>query len=265
LSQVKAGLHVLYVRAKDDNAHWGQTIAYPFVAKGKADQPQTNQVEYFSGPDLGYGNGTPIRFAAVDSLISSQNINLTGPKGTSSIAFRARNEGGEWGQTTTITIVKQSNESSSIVYAESFVNQDPGKGLANSIPLTAQPIISNLNDNFSAGGLPLGRHIYYVRAKDDAGNWSLTNMNGFQIVVGIDQFQSTDLVKLWPNPSAGAIQVAGNVDALNIYNQTGQLVKVVDKSLLDKVIDLSNLPKGIYLVKAQLDNQESRTYRLVLE
>ncbi len=64
--------------------------------------------------------------------------------------------------------------------------------------------------------------------------------------------------KLYPNPSTGLvnIEMSGleNVSHINIFNQSGQLIKQLDLSNSFSQIDLSDQGKGVYFV--QFDNEK---------
>lgn len=59
--------------------------------------------------------------------------------------------------------------------------------------------------------------------------------------------------KVYPNPSSDLVSVSSNlpIDRMLLYNALGQIVKENSKSL---TMDVSSLPKGIYILKIESDN-----------
>lgn len=85
----------------------------------------------------------------------------------------------------------------------------------------------------------------------------------------VEDFDVNFLVTIFPNPSSD--QITLNVEeyeglTFNLYNIQGV---VLEKSLLTNnktTIELSNFPKGIYLLAlTKEDNQILKTYRLIKE
>ena len=61
--------------------------------------------------------------------------------------------------------------------------------------------------------------------------------------------------EVYPNPAVNEINISveGNthIDALNIFNQMGQRVLLQQENNLKRTIDISMLPKGIYIIELQ--------------
>lgn len=76
-----------------------------------------------------------------------------------------------------------------------------------------------------------------------------------------------DTFNMAPNPASNFVTInEGNkLDLITIYNKVGQEVKQVRNSeLFNNNIDISSLPKGLYLFKLDFRNQ-SKTYKLIKE
>jgi len=86
------------------------------------------------------------------------------------------------------------------------------------------------------------------------------NMKGF--TTDMDVVSSNDIsVSLFPNPASNnlSIKVSSltNNEKLQIYNLTGRMVKEIELQNLIQQVDISDLPKGIYLVR--LNNSPNLT------
>ncbi|KAB2878633.1 hypothetical protein F9K33_12630, partial [bacterium] len=66
-----------------------------------------------------------------------------------------------------------------ITYVEYFFDSDPGFNNAISIPFSASPTVSITSHSISTAALGGGFHTFYLRAKDQNGNWSVLNSRSF--------------------------------------------------------------------------------------
>jgi hypothetical protein len=84
-------------------------------------------------------------------------------------------------------------------------------------------------------------------------------------VLNTDKFELTDSVSLYPNPSANYFTISGNMSKVEVYSITGQLVATFASQSLDYQYNVSQLNRGIYLVKATDNNNRTKTMRLIKE
>jgi len=89
----------------------------------------------------------------------------------------------------------------------------------------------------------------------------------YDVAIGIENLDANSGLKLFPNPSNGNITIdnAKNEEySVSILNSSGKLVKsLVLNPLSSKNVDLSNLNKGLYIVKFEGKN-EAYTSKLTL-
>ncbi len=77
--------------------------------------------------------------------------------------------------------------------------------------------------------------------------------------------------KISPNPSKGYIKILGedtkNLKSIKVYNVLGSLVKNIKITIVTNqlAVDLSDLSKGLYLVKLNTKNSETTTQKLIIE
>ncbi|MFL0353566.1 spondin domain-containing protein [Xanthomarina sp. GH4-25] len=96
------------------------------------------------------------------------------------------------------------------------------------------------------------------------GNIEITLTN----VLGINHENSSANMKLFPNPSQGYVTITNstNLETIEIYNILGKIVQETPITNTSKVqLDLSNLQKGLYLVKLKNINKNSVTQKLILK
>ena len=167
--------------------------------------------EYFTGPDPGEGNATPLTTTALSSISSlfdeaSLSLSALGT-GVHSIQLRVRDGAGQWSNTLikrirlfdpdqvtgTADAVAAAGDIQSggptvttIAAAEYFTGPDPGKGNATPLDTTALSSISSLFDeaSLSLSALGNGTHSIQLRVQDGAGQWSNTLIKRVEIYGG---------------------------------------------------------------------------------
>ncbi len=142
-------------------------------------------LEYYFDQDPGVGLGTSIDINPDTEVIDqSFNISTTGLlEGTHKLFIRAINADGEASlmESKTFRITPTpDNNSSDIVEAEYFFNQDPGVGNGTAIDLMdAETIDEALS--VSTSGLPTGTHRLFVRVKNSNDEYSLYEHKIFRV------------------------------------------------------------------------------------
>jgi hypothetical protein len=186
------GFNNLFIRFKDQNGQWSQTITRTVYKENATTTagviPDVVGGEYFMNTDLGFGSGTPI------SLVPSADINNISfvavlndmPQGFNKLYVRFKNANGQWGQTLNRTFYKEdfntlSGQLPNIVSAEYFVDTDPGFGKGKPISFNQGSDITNLSFAIDMTNVTIGNHQVYVRAVDANGKWSLTNLGPFVV------------------------------------------------------------------------------------
>lgn len=163
---LKAGTHLLNVRARRANGLWTSVTSRSFLVV--VNEPAESFVEYFFDTDPGYGNGFVIK--DVEKGTNRLVIDLGDlPTGAHVLYVRSRDEARQW----SVTICRpfyvcRSAELSAIEYF--FDDKDPGHGKAISV------VLPKMSDNVvtfevKLEGLALGEHKLNVRVKGNDGLW----------------------------------------------------------------------------------------------
>jgi len=140
------------------------------MSKVAVAQTSFNAAEYFFDLDPGVGNGVPISVSpTTDSISLTENILTSGlNEGMHTLFVRVRTDGMTWshyqGQSFWIK--------SSIVYAEYFIDTDPGFGNGTMLSLTANEDTVAFDGGILLPMLDGGTHYLFVRTLDSRGNWS---------------------------------------------------------------------------------------------
>jgi hypothetical protein len=135
------------------------------------------KAEYFINNDPGFGNATNI---PITPGLDVQNVAFnaaldTLPAGVHQLYVRSKNAAGKWSVTNRFVFYRATGAMSNIVKAEYFINNDPGFGNATDIPITPGLDVQNVVFNAALDTLPVGVYQLYVRSKNAAGKWSVTN------------------------------------------------------------------------------------------
>ncbi|MBL7944109.1 MAG: hypothetical protein JNM00_15165 [Flavobacteriales bacterium] len=94
-----------------------------------------------------------------------------------------------------LTLLPGAAGAQTIVTGEYFFDVDPGMGLATHFDVMAQGDTVEAEVEINSSFLSPGRHILYVRWKDDSGRWGITNKREVYIVrqnVAAEYFWDTD-------------------------------------------------------------------------
>ena len=76
-------------------------------------------------------------------------------------------------------------------------------------------------------------------------------------------FDASTQIQLHPNPTSKYFTLNTNVNKVQIFSVTGQLVKTFEKNLKDNQFEIGELIKGIYLVKVINENNSTKSFKLI--
>lgn len=83
------------------------------------------------------------------------------------------------------------------------------------------------------------------------------------VTLSADHFDTLKDVVLYPNPAADAFAISSDAEMVQIYSVTGQLVKSFHHQAMDYFYSVSDLNKGVYLVKITDSYKREKTMKLV--
>jgi hypothetical protein len=174
IAALSKGFHNVYLRSKDDAGNWSLTRRWMFVKDNLA--VNVNKLEYFVDTDPGFGNATDVSITPGSNVTNiAVPIDVTAlSKGFHNIYLRSKDDAGTWSLTRRWMFVKD-NAAVNTNKFEYFIDTDPGFGNATDVSVTPANNIANLVIPVDISALSKGFHTIYLRSKDDAGSWSLTN------------------------------------------------------------------------------------------
>lgn len=183
LSNVSNGFHVLYVRAKDNNGNWSIASNSVFY-KVDISSADIVKMEYFLDTDPGFDNATSIPIPKNANINKSFNIDLSNvSNGFHTLFIRTKNASGKWSIPSNNAFYRMQSKPSNITELEYFFDMDPGFGYGTSIPIS--PATSDITKlfNIDLACLSAGNHTFYVRTKNDMGNWSLIYSKNITVTI----------------------------------------------------------------------------------
>ena len=80
-----------------------------------------------------------------------------------------------------------------------------------------------------------------------------------------ESFEAISKVELYPNPTLNAFQISVDAKKVEIYSVTGQLIQTENNCIANKEINISNLAKGIYIVKITNSDAIAISKKLIKE
>ena len=92
-----------------------------------------------------------------------------------------------------------------------------------------------------------------------------SNIAVLTVITSIETIQNTDYIKIYLNPSNGIFTIHGkNIQAVEIVNISGKVVKKFQVLSFKFQVDLSDQPKGIYFIKI-ITEKGTVTEKIILE
>ena len=191
IGSLAAGVHQLFVRARDANGIWSicnRTFFYKPPVSASGSLANITSAEYFFDNDPGFGSGNTIAgITAGTTVLNKQftaDINsLT--TGVHQLFVRAKDANNEWSISNRTFFYKPSADLQStppnMVAAEYFIDNDPGFNKAIPYPFSAVGALSAAPIQVNVSGLSDGTHKFYLRIKDAMGKWSITNVSTFNV------------------------------------------------------------------------------------
>ncbi|MEI9918992.1 MAG: gliding motility-associated C-terminal domain-containing protein [Bacteroidota bacterium] len=193
-TSLTSGWHKICVRTKDGNNTWSfyecrsiylRDPAIPIIPPAAAN---ITAAEFFidNVGDAGTGTTIPVTPSTTVNITSTSLAN-SAAVGWHTLYVRAKDQNNAWGFYEARTLYLRGPAPvipppSPIVSFEYFVDTDPGVGLS---PTTLTPTPSttiDLTDQMlNVGGLTLGTHNLGVRAKNQNGDWSTTELRSFTV------------------------------------------------------------------------------------
>ncbi len=187
------GWHSVHVRTKDQNNVWGfyetrSVYVRPPPPSVVPPIPPITAMEYFYDVvgDLGTGQSVSITSGtSVDIPITP--LAIIPAQGWHSVHVRSKDQNNGWGFYETRSVYVRNGvigipPPSPIVQFEYFFDADPGVGLSTlTVSKTPSTLIDLPAEPLSVPSLSIGAHNFGLRAKNQNGDWSTTELRSFTV------------------------------------------------------------------------------------
>ena len=99
-------------------------------------------------------------------------------------------------------------------------------------------------------------HVFMATINDNACPYYGSNSYTYKVTIisdptGIEERQKVKRIKVFPNPANSRLHFNGDiqVQTVKIYSSVSGLIRIIETNSNKGVIDVSNLPKGIYIIE----------------
>ncbi|HYX08712.1 MAG TPA: T9SS type A sorting domain-containing protein [Bacteroidales bacterium] len=228
------GFHNLFLRVEDENGNWSLYEGRNFyVQPHEASTDYTvDGGEYFIDTEPGVGNGTALAsFIAGAYASDDETISLAGlSPGFHNLHIRVKSSLGQWSTIESRNFYIQKpvvDTAIPIATAEYYVDNEPGIGSGNSFPVEVTDQGATGELNFDVSKFSEGFHYLFIRTKDLAGNWSLSEgrmfyARGNDTVGGLKMVSAEYFVNDDPGIGKGTqISFGGEKDSVSLQETIG--------------------------------------------
>lgn len=125
--------------------------------------------------------------------------------------------------------------------------------------LDRQKVDETTNTNYTFTNLTVGTYEAGVKAVYTSSTAEMQTVEFTVEPVGVGAAISDQTLNIYPNPFKDMLNIDGEYTSLEIFNSTGKLILTVDG---DKLINVSALPLGVYIIKANI-NEKRETYKVI--
>ena len=115
-----------------------------------------------------------------------------------------------------------------------------------------------LNPNY----LTVSNGILYFSAYASSGNVG-TELYRFDMQLGTDETSKAKQIMLYPNPVKDILHFSQEVSDIKVADLSGKMVKQV--SAKGKMVDISTLPKGVYIISATTREGKANHQKIIKE
>lgn len=231
------GLHVLYIRAANDNG-WGIAENYPFTVTDTATSPAIINAEYFFDTDPGMAKAIPLSINASDTVRQKLSL-VTGSlsEGLHELYIRTQSGSGKWSlsDNALFYVTNFAKAAPKLNAAEYFIDTDPGPGKAKklSLPGAADTIQETVNIKVPAGLDTAVNHYLCIRVRNSDGAWSLYEVDTFKVKTA-PAFANLDLYASLEKDHAALNWTSSAIKADGIY-ELEKSANGIDFELIKKV------------------------------
>jgi len=166
------GIHVIYIRTKDENGKWSHSQHQAFYRFTWRPVINVVEMEYFFDNDPGIGNGNPITVSPASNIEKYINIPLASlTTGIHTLYLRVKDNYGSWSICESQSFYRyEARDLPDITKLEYFFDTDPGFGNGNIVNVPPATNIETLF-NLDLDDINKGLHMMYIRSQNTEDKW----------------------------------------------------------------------------------------------
>lgn len=267
-SGTSVGYHKLYMRVKDADGNWSQTIRKHIEIVAPFVENNIVMGEYFIDEDYQYGTGTSFTIDPETDDIQqafSAQIAANTPLGYHKLYGRVKDAYGNWSHTFRKNIEVYQNPNTNLVEIEYFFGDDLEFGNNTVVEITEPETDGTYTFNVP---YPTGNYsfedVLYVRVKDSNQNWSITTTLDEIATLEVNDFLIKSTL-LYPNPFNEQlnIKLPNNVTILKteIHNSLGQTVYSSTEN--KTTLKVEHLKSGLYFLNLKTDMGGTASFKVI--
>ena len=183
ISGLNPGVHILYIRCVDSLGVWSHYTSFLFSVEFGITTHLTGAEMFVDKNDPGIGKAKSLNGSfPANTIHLIDSTDISGLKlGVHSLTIRAFDKAmmSSSFETRVFPVIPDLN--AKIVYAECFIDNDPGLGQGTVLSIANPSTNLKLYSEIKVPALADGKHFLYVRAKDNQGIWSHYTPKEFNI------------------------------------------------------------------------------------
>lgn len=261
------GYHKLYMRVKDADGNWSQTIRKHIEVVSSFTQNNIVMGEYFIDQDPEYGTATTFSINPqqedIEQAFTAQILGSV-TLGYHKLYGRVKDSKGNWSHTFRKNIEVYLNPNTNIVEIEYFFDGDAGFGTKDieSIGVPEDDGSWTFNVPYAAGNYDFNDTLF-VRVKDSNNSWSITTiLDEVESLSTSNWLEESTLV--YPNPFSKNLSISipnqVEITKIEIFNTLGQTVYSSSENKTS--LELSSLKSGLYILNLET-NLGKATFKIV--
>ena len=183
INGLNPGVHILYIRCVDSLGVWSHYTSFLFSVEFGITTHLTGAEMFVDKNDPGIGKAKDLNGSfPANSIKLTDSVSFSGLKlGVHSMTIRAFDKAMMSSSFETRVFPVIPDRNAKIVYAECFIDKDPGLGKGAVLSIANPSTNLKLYSEIKVPALADGKHFLYVRAKDNQGIWSHYTPREFNI------------------------------------------------------------------------------------
>lgn len=246
------GFHNLCIRVFNQETNWSHyDKRLVFISKTQNNNFNISEAEYFFDVDPGFGNAISLNVPNQSSFSTALNIPQSFEVGIHKLFIRVKSIENTWSHYAHQLFYVGANPNTDLIEFEYYIDSDDTV-----FPVTVTTPNNQIISNINTDGLSQGVHIFYFRAKNSNGTWSLYDSAEFTVdgFLSIDE-ETFNSISLFPNPANDIIHITTSkkfkIEKLTLYDTNGKTI--ITSNHNTSSLNIDQLNSGLYIINIKTD------------